>query len=696
MARLGKLPTRWSPQISLVVLALLIAWLYLPVLQGSFVNWDDDGNFLRNYYFRGLTWDSLAWAWTTVHYGVYQPLAWLAFETQYCAFGLQPMGYHAVSLGLVVANFIALASLLQLLLRASSRASVWGPSLAAAGLFWVHPLRVEVVAWVSAQPYLFCAFFYMLTLILYVRANAVPTRRTGMAAALVTYACALGFKAEAVSLPMALILIDAVSLHRRPRPSGPALASWLRRLVAGKLPFFIIAGLAAAAAVVGKRQVGSIVDMQQYGGGARLLLGAQRLMTPLAQTLWPTRLSIYHPLPAHFDPHDMLLWLAVVSSVGISICLWRWRRQYPQLLAVWFMYITAMLPHVGYPQVGFMIMADRYSLLPGLALAALLAGSLEARWQRWYPGIITMVIVVAGGLAYLSSQQIATWQSSVSLMQQAAAQISPGRDGDSEAASIIYYNLGVALSQSKQRPAAIAALEAALEAQPYYMDARRALSLELAANGQLTKAILGWQDLVQRSLAITQNGGSPKLGPADLENRLGMTLADVNAPEAAMAAFRRALIHNPAHVDAHANLGFLLLQAGQVDAAMTSLDRALALNPEQPFALNSRAVALVAQNRLGEALKACEAALVNNSDFIDALINKGHILARLGDDSGAIASFKKALRQGGGHPEVSASLGWALLRMGRVVEAQASFRAALDLRPDLQTAKDGLAACRMY
>jgi len=692
MARFGRLPASWRPQIGLAVLALCVAWLYLPVLQGSFVNWDDDGNFLRNYYFRGLAWDHLVWAWTTFHYGVYQPLAWMAFEAQYCAFGLQPMGYHAVSLGLVVICFITLVSLLKRLLRASGRTAVWGPSVVAAGLFCIHPLRVEVVAWVSAQPYLLCAIFYMLTLILYLRAKAVTSNRASTAAAVLAFACALGFKAEAVSLPMALILIDVAVLRRRPRQSGPAVFAWSRMLLTGKLPFFILAAMTMAAAVVAKRQVGSIVDMQQFGGGARLLLGAERLMTPLAQTLWPMRLSIYHPLPAHFDPEKMLPWLAVFISFGISLCLWRWRRRYPPVLAAWIMYITAMLPHVGYPQVGFMITADRYSLLPSLALAALLAAGLEAVWRRWSLGITGLVVAVAGSLAYLSSIQIATWRSSVSLMQQAAAQISAGHDAGSEAASLIYYNLGVALSESNQRPAAIAALQAALEAQPYYMDARRALSLELAADGHLAEATLGWQALVQRSLATTQNGGSPKLGVADLENRFGLLLADVNVPDAAIAAFRRALVQDPAHVDAYANLGFLLLQHGQVDAAMVHLDRALALNPEHIFALNSRAVALVAKNRLAEALKACDAALAKDGDFIDALINRGIILARLGDDLGAIASFKKAQHRGGDRPEVSANLGWALLRVGRFAEAQASFRTALALRPDLQTAKDGLAA----
>ncbi len=109
--------------------------------------------------------------------GVYQPLAWMLFETQYVFWQLDPRGYHLTSLLLHVANAVVLYVLtVALLVRCrpipASR-TPWTCSLSAGlatALFAVHPLRVEAVAWASCQPYLPCILFSMLAVLAYLRA----------------------------------------------------------------------------------------------------------------------------------------------------------------------------------------------------------------------------------------------------------------------------------------------------------------------------------------------------------------------------------------------------------------------------------------------------------------------------------------------------------------------------------------------
>ena len=80
----------------------------LPVVENGFVNLDDQKNFVENPAFRGLGWRQLAWAWTTRHLGVHQPLSWMVFEAEYAACGLDARGYHLTSLALYVLVTITL------------------------------------------------------------------------------------------------------------------------------------------------------------------------------------------------------------------------------------------------------------------------------------------------------------------------------------------------------------------------------------------------------------------------------------------------------------------------------------------------------------------------------------------------------------------------------------------------------------
>ena len=145
--------------------ATLVA--FLPSLDNGFVaTWDDGPNLLENPHLRGLGWPSFSWAWRTFLLGVYQPLAWLLFFAQYAVWGLEPWGYHLVSLLGHAVNAILFFLLTRALLERArpdlaDRDRTFGAALAAA-LFAVHPLRVEVVAWASCQPYLPCAFFCLL------------------------------------------------------------------------------------------------------------------------------------------------------------------------------------------------------------------------------------------------------------------------------------------------------------------------------------------------------------------------------------------------------------------------------------------------------------------------------------------------------------------------------------------------------
>src|SRR5579859_7748057 len=104
----------WLPAVRLGLLTVIA---FLPVIGCGWVNWDDDGNFLHNPDFRGLAWANIVWAWKTALLGVYQPLGWMLLEAEYAAWGLNPRGYHIVSLVFHAANTAALYAVTVALLK---------------------------------------------------------------------------------------------------------------------------------------------------------------------------------------------------------------------------------------------------------------------------------------------------------------------------------------------------------------------------------------------------------------------------------------------------------------------------------------------------------------------------------------------------------------------------------------------------
>ena len=64
---------RWLPSLT----AALAFLAFLPTLEATFVNWDDEASFLTNTAYRGLGWAQVRWMFTTTFLGHWSPLTWM-------------------------------------------------------------------------------------------------------------------------------------------------------------------------------------------------------------------------------------------------------------------------------------------------------------------------------------------------------------------------------------------------------------------------------------------------------------------------------------------------------------------------------------------------------------------------------------------------------------------------------------------
>jgi protein O-mannosyl-transferase len=232
--------------------AVLAVLAFLPAVGCDFVNMDDNRNFRFNEALEFPLGRKLVWAWTTRWVGVYQPLAWMLIFVEHAAWALRPGGYHAVSLALHAAVGVALFVVTRMLLeRASSGTAERERSFVviAAGLatllFCVHPLRTEVVVWLSAQPYLPSVLCLILGIGAYLKAfdidRSSANRRKWLVASFVLGGAAMLFKAVAVTYPLLLLVLDAYPLGRLTRAQGESEARrrWTSALVE-KLPLLVL------------------------------------------------------------------------------------------------------------------------------------------------------------------------------------------------------------------------------------------------------------------------------------------------------------------------------------------------------------------------------------------------------------------------------------------------------------------------
>src|SRR6266705_7092294 len=124
-------------------LILVTAAVYFPVATHRFINFDDPDYVTGNpYVSAGLRPASIRWALTGVFSSNWHPLTWMSHMLDCQVYGQKPGGHHITNVIFHIANTVLVFLLLKLMTSAFWRSAF------VAGLFALHPLHVESVAWV--------------------------------------------------------------------------------------------------------------------------------------------------------------------------------------------------------------------------------------------------------------------------------------------------------------------------------------------------------------------------------------------------------------------------------------------------------------------------------------------------------------------------------------------------------------------
>lgn len=317
----------------------------------------------------------------------FRPLVWLLFWLQVRWFGVEPFGFHIVTLGLHGLNVWLAAGLAR---RFGADQRGWALTAAIVAL---HPAPFEAITWISAQSELLAASLLLLTLHVWlfgdvrVSGGVRGLRLVGWVGASFGLALALLTKESAIIGLPCLVVFGAGGGFDGAR----SLRLYAARVVPYVLPTLLTLGYAVLQVTIEQRNY--LVHDGGYGIGLQLLVNPLRSLALLVAPF---------PGTEHADV-GWLVPLGVVVALGLAVLFvggtWRIRR----LILVLLLTLLPTAPFVTAPN-------SRYLYAPVLAMALLVgvfdrrcwsfgvgaaaSGPTAAFFARWWLSVVRWLVVL--------------------------------------------------------------------------------------------------------------------------------------------------------------------------------------------------------------------------------------------------------------------------------------------------------------
>ncbi len=685
-------PARPSSAISaaLVVLCLVA---YAPVWANDFIDLDDEAYVTKNpHVSNGLTEDDVEWAWTTYHAGYWLPLVWMSFQLDGSlshvtsgTTGLVPEVYHGQNL-----FWHAATTVLLYLTFARMTGRVW-PSALVGALFAAHPLHVESVAWATERKDVLSAFLWVFTMSAYARYVEAPSTRRYLFV-LLWFTVGLLAKPMLVTLPCALLLLDYWPLRRFGwrADAGAGSGPGVRRILAEKVPLFLLAAAGAVMAVRAQSYGGAVVTLDALSVPSRLANAVVSYAWYVEKTFWPSGLILYYT-----HPMDAWDWPPVIGSsallVVVSILALATARRAPWLLVGWLWFLGTLAPVIGFVQVGGQARGDRFVYIPHIGLFVAVVWSLAALADRVRAG--TGVRAALGAscvlvLATLTFIQLGYWKDTPTIWNRALA-VDPANDR-------AHATLGRYLMEQYRSTGRQEYLEQGLE----HLLASTTLKPGVADyeyNAGAAFLIHYERFLLQNDLDEARKHLRAAIRarpdyPDALHNLGNVDRRRKDYPEAERA-LRRAVELSPNAADTRALYGTVLWETGRYAEARAAWEAALAINGKLPDALAGVGRAELREGRTEEAVPKLQAAVEIGPRYVRAWSELGVAYGRLKQWNQALAAHDRALKTAASvrlapGPELAGYLAryaFALEQSGRTSDAQNWYRESIKMDPTWPT-----------
>jgi Tfp pilus assembly protein PilF len=627
---------RENDAIVFLILILLAFLPYVNALSNTFV-YDDRQQILENPYvhsfrYLGRIFGSTVWTFEGAQ-GItnyYRPLMTFAYLLAYKIFGLLPFGFHLMNLVLHAAVVLLVFAVTERLFHDRLI------SLIASGLFALHPIHTESVAWIAGVTDLELSFFFLLSFLLYLHladTGRKTTRSwTSYILLVLSYSLSLLSKEQALVLPALAIVYEHLY---RPGEAGSQFHDKWRRY----LPLCLVAAAYIAFRRFALGGFAPAIWRPTMSWSGVVLNAIALIGSYLGKLVWPVHLTafyVFHESRSVADPRVLAGLAGLIVCAGLFA--WLWRTARPFSFALLWMGAT-LAPVLNARWMPAQVFAERYLYLPSIGFCWLIGWVVAKLWRGAREGSRP------AALAFLR-QAIAITVAFVACFY-AIRTVERNRDWRDE--EVLYRKT--------------------LEAQPDAQVIHTNLGVDYSERGDWANA--------EREWILALGPGTPS---AVTLSNLGLVRMKQKRYSEAADLFDQAIRLRPSFVDPYKHLAEMYVEMGRLVDADNQFQHAVSLAPLDINLRNTYGHFLLQQGRASDAREqfARSAEADANAEAYD---NLGDLDLAAGDTQRARADYQAALALN--EIDNHADFGLAKLdeQQGRIADAVREYRAGLETDP---------------
>ncbi len=511
--------------------------VYYGILKGDFLNWDDPSFVLGNSSITSLSWTNFKLFFTSFYVGNYCPLSILSYAIDFSFSGLNPKTFHFTSLAIHLINSVLVYILIyHLTNKATSIAAI--TSL----LFALHPMHIESVAWIAERRDVLYGMFYLASLISYLFYLQKEYSSKYFVYSLLFFVGSLLSKGQAVTLPLAIVLLDFFYNRRL----------FDKKVILEKIPFFASSLVFGVIAVIAQKS-SPAVNVYNLSLFDSLLIGNYGLLLYIIKAFVPFQLSGFHPYPFTHDDKSLswLMYGAPIMIIGLLVLVYRKFKTDKAILWGALFFLLTIFPVLQFLPVGETILAERYTYIPYLGLFFVI-GYLYNHFEKYKlisftPYLIGFYVAI---MIVITWTRIPIWTGSINFWSDVVEKYPTSRTA--------YNNRGHMHNELKQYDLALADLSKGIECDPTY--ARLYLNRGVSYTGK------GLYELAVDD--YTKSIKLDSIEPKTYINRGSLYTDYLSKYDLGIKDFKKYLTLDSANLSAYNNLGVAYYKKGEFSLAI--------------------------------------------------------------------------------------------------------------------------------